>query len=98
MCCIRKFPNCIKKKKQIEIFLKNKRCNISDIMKNNENKEENEKTQFTKVIGDIVFFDKQINVLIQDAIIKNNSTDRKVPWIFIQSDSIILLREYIPHG
>lgn len=87
-----------KKKKQIEIFLKNKRCTINDITENNGNKDENEKTQFTKVIGNIVFFDKQINVLIQDAIIKNNNTDRKVPWVFIQSDSIVLLREYIPPG
>ncbi|CRG99422.1 conserved Plasmodium protein, unknown function [Plasmodium relictum] len=56
-------------KSKIEIYIKNKK---------------NGKIKFNKVIGDIVFFDHNINILLENAIFNDNSNKQKIPWIFIQ--------------
>nr|SPJ13560.1 conserved Plasmodium protein, unknown function [Plasmodium sp. DRC-Itaito] len=49
---------------------------------------------YNRAIGDIAFFDSKPNVLLENVKYINNLNEKKVPWIFIQSGSILFLRQY----
>lgn len=65
-------------KSAVEIFVKSKRDG---------------KNNFDLIVGHIVFFDYRANVLLQNVVQFVASGERRLPWMFIQSGSILFLRK-----
>ncbi|VUZ94827.1 conserved Plasmodium protein, unknown function [Plasmodium vivax] len=65
-------------KSAVEIFVKSER---------------GDRNSFDHIVGHIVFFDYRANVLLENAVLVAASGERRFPWMFIQSGSILFLRK-----
>ncbi|SBT70984.1 conserved Plasmodium protein, unknown function [Plasmodium malariae] len=74
--------------KQISEIYKEK-CKIEICIKNKKNSMLN----FNVAIGHIAFFDYKENILLENVTFVNNSNEKKLPWIFIQSSSIMFFKK-----